>query len=161
MGGFPSLGIMPDANAAFGIHELDETDPITPRDFFAGPPVFQNASAYLFGPAISGIGQARQYGVGFVLEPAGAPGPVGSIFDKRIGDERLYRIPGSGAATLTPVLPGGPLPLAAANGTPIKVSYPNASSWRITTDSSTPQVLRLRLIDVPAGVQPSMATPSS
>jgi hypothetical protein len=149
LGGFPSLGILPNANAAFGIHELDETDPMTPRALFSGPPAFKNASAYLFGPAISSLGQARRYGVGFVLEPLGHPGPVGSIFDKRIGDESLYRIPGSGAATLTPMLPGGLLPPAEANGTPVKVSYPDAASWRISTDRSTAQVLRLRLLDVP------------
>jgi Bacterial membrane protein YfhO len=45
---------------------------------------------------------ARRYGVTFVLEPGRAPGTEGGIYEVKIGDEDLYRIPGAGAATLNP-----------------------------------------------------------
>ena len=44
---------------------------------------------------------ARLFGIGFVLEPGGSPGPPGSVFDKKVGSEELYRIPGASVATLT------------------------------------------------------------
>jgi hypothetical protein len=92
---------------------------------------------------------ARRWGVSYVLEPRGAPGPVGGVFDTRVGDEDLYRIPGAARATLTPVLRGGRLPSPTATGTPLAVVSTNPARWNITTDAPTRQVLRLRLTDVP------------
>jgi hypothetical protein len=86
----------------------------------------------------------RLYGVGFVLEPPGAPGPKGAVFDERIGDERLFRIPGAAAATLTPVgLPED------ARGVPVAVTHPDPASWNVVTRAPGARVLRLRLTDVP------------
>jgi hypothetical protein len=61
----------------------------------------------------------------------------------------LYRIPGSALATLTPLTPSGQFPKVDAAGTPVAVTYPDPASWKLETDTSTPQVLRLRLTDVP------------
>ncbi|MGD0394631.1 MAG: YfhO family protein, partial [Acidimicrobiales bacterium] len=36
-----------------------------------------------------------------------------------------------------------------APGKPLTVTYPDAASWKIVTHAATPQVLRLRLTDVP------------
>ena len=92
---------------------------------------------------------ARVYGVAFVLEPRGAPGPTGAVFDTKVGDEDLYRIPGAGPATLTPIPSSGGLPPTIAAGTPVAVTYPGPASWRIVTHTSSTQVLRLRLTDAP------------
>jgi uncharacterized membrane protein YfhO len=43
----------------------------------------------------------------------------------------------------------GALPAITAPGTPVKVSYPDPASWRLSTDATSPQVLRMRLTDVP------------
>ena len=79
----------------------------------------------------------------------GTPGPQGGVFDKTVGDEDLYRIPDAGAATLTPLAAGGRLPADDAPGTPVTVTHPNPSSWKLASDADSPQVLRLRLTDVP------------
>jgi uncharacterized membrane protein YfhO len=41
------------------------------------------------------------------------------------------------------------LPPVDAEGTPVAVSHPSPSSWKITTSSPTDQVLRLRLTNQP------------
>jgi hypothetical protein len=93
--------------------------------------------------------QARQFGVKYVLERSGAIGPTGATFDRHIGNEDLYRIPDSADATLVPSEPGRSSPPADAAGTPVTVTHPSPSSLRITTDSQTSQILRLRLTDEP------------
>ena len=77
LGGYPNLGIVPEANDAFGIHELDESDPITPRAFFVGPPVYQNTTAYRFGPAITSVAQATPMASDSCLNQGAAPGLLG------------------------------------------------------------------------------------
>ena len=52
-------------------------------------------------------------------------------------------------ATLTPLKNDGSLPPAKATGTPVAVTYPSPSSWKVVTHTATPQTLRLRLTDVP------------
>jgi Bacterial membrane protein YfhO len=79
----------------------------------------------------------------------GVSGPKGAVFDERVGDEDLYRIPGSSDAVLIPEARGGPLPPADASGTPVAVDHPSPSSLRITTSNRIEQVLRLRVTDEP------------
>jgi hypothetical protein len=148
------LAIPQDVNVAYGVHEFDDYDPIIPKDLFiswqnaTGQPAGGGNPVSVFCPAVTSATQARRYGLGFVLEPAGNPGPQGAVFDRRVGDESLYRIPGASAATLTS-LEGGSLPAAAAPGTPVNVTHPDPASWKIVTDSASPQVLRLHLTAVP------------
>jgi hypothetical protein len=151
------FGIWRDVNDMFGVRELSVIDGSVPRSYFtswrlvtgkhansAGYP-----EAFSYSPQIRSAAVARVYGVGFVLEARGSRGPKGGVFDKRIGDEVLYRIPHSGPATLTPLSPHGDVPSIHAVGTVVPVSYPSPSSWKITTDASTAQVLRLRLNNTP------------
>jgi len=60
-----------------------------------------------------------------------------------------YRIPGAAAATLTPMPSTGHLPGLDAPGRPVGVTHPDPSSWTLVTQARSPQVLRLRLTDVP------------
>jgi hypothetical protein len=148
------LGLLPDVNAVYGVHELSVYDPIIPRAYYeswtaatgqaAGIPSFN-----LFCPAVTSAAVARQYGVAFVLEPPGARGPAGAVFDRRVGDESLYRIPDAAAATLVPVAPSGPAGSDDASGTPVAVTHPDPATWRLVTASASPQQLRLRLTSVP------------
>ena len=158
----PTLGIQADVNIVYGVHELDSYDPLTPKLLYQswkestghyplpiGPSGIPAAQITMFCPVVTTVAAARQFGVGFVLEPQGKPGPPGSVFDRTIGNEELYRIPGSSVATLTPSGRSGTLPPVAAPGRPLTVSYPSPTSWRVVTHASGPQVLRLRLTDVP------------
>lgn len=158
----PTLGIQANVNIVYGVHELDAYDPLTPQELYTSwqdstgsyPLPFASngiplAEITMFCPVVDSVRAARLFGVGFVLEPENAKGPPGSVFDKRVGDEELYRIPGSSVATLSRLGKGGTLPAVDAPGTPIAVTYPNDRSWELHTRASTDEVLRLRLTDLP------------
>ena len=152
--GLSSLGILPEANILYGVHEFDFYDPIFPRGYVQSWAELSRSTPDVpiynsFCPAVTTAAQARRYGVQFVLEPAGASGPAGAVFDERVGDEDLYRIPGSADAVLTPETSGGRLPPDDASGTPVAVSQQSPSSLRVTTSNQSKQVLRLRLTDEP------------
>jgi hypothetical protein len=148
-----SLGLLPNVNDAYGVHELEVYDPIIPKDYFtawpadtgtgAGFPLFND-----FCPAVTTLRVAHEFGIGYVLEVAGTPGPKGSVFAGHLGNEDLYRIPGSGEATVAPLVDGN-LPPDTVAGTPVRVDHPSPSQWHIVTSSDTPQVLRLHLTDAP------------
>jgi hypothetical protein len=152
--GVTDLGVLPESNILFGLHELDFYDPVLPRGYIQSwaamsktspaAPIFNS-----FCPALTTASEARRYGVQFVLEPSGAPAPAGAVFDETVGNEDLYRIPDSEEAVLVPATRTGQLPPADALGTPVTVEHPSPSSIRITTSSDTDQVLRLRLTDEP------------
>ena len=149
-----ALGILPEANILYGIHEFDFYDPILPRSYVrawagvshtgAGVPVFNS-----FCPQLMTASQARRFGVQYVLVFHGAVGPEGAVFVRTIGGEDLYRIPGSSDATVTPVTPEGGIPPVDAVGTPVEVHHPSPSSWEVVTTGQSDQVLRLRLTDQP------------
>lgn len=152
---YPVLGIAPDVNIVYGIHELAIYDPIIPRTYFQSWTSVTGMHTHsefgeIFCPALTTSAIARLYGVSFVLEPSGASGPVGSVFDAHVGDEDLYRIPDAGVATLTPATgPAKTFPPVDAPGQVVPASHPNPSSWELRTTATTAQILRLRLTDVP------------
>jgi hypothetical protein len=158
----PTLGIQPNVNIVYGVHEIDTYDPLTPQQLYTS---WQDATGHyplpfgidgiplaeitMFCPVVSSVSAAREFGIGFVLEPGGKKGPPGSVFDKTIGGEDLYRIPGASVATISNLGAHGALPPVNAPGKPLSVHYPNDQSWKLVTHASTPQILRLRLTDVP------------
>jgi hypothetical protein len=150
---YSSLGIVPDVNIDYGIRELAVYDPMTPLAYArswamtTGQPVAHHPGGFC--PAVTTAAAARRYGVSYVLERAGSPGPQGAVFDKAVGNEELFRIPGAAVATVSTLTPASALPAADAPGTPVPVSNPGPATWRIVTDSKSRQVLRLRLTDVP------------
>jgi len=151
------LGIYRDINDVFGVRELDVIDGAVPRSYFrswklvTGQPGGRAGSEgyFVYSPGITSATVARVYGVGFVLVRHGQRGPIGAVFQRRIGAEDLYRITNSGPATLTPLSSGGALPPLKAVGRTVPVSYPSPSSWKVTTDARSPQVLRLHLNNTP------------
>ncbi len=148
------LGIDPNANDAYGVHELEVYDPIIPKKFFSdwtadtGSATGLDPAFNLFCPVVTTAGEGREFGVSYVLEAAGQPGPTGSVYVRHLGDEDLYRIPGAGEATVSPLVDGA-LPPDQVAGTPVGVGHPVPSEWELTTSSTDPQVLRLHLSDVP------------
>ena len=89
------------------------------------------------------------YGVSYVLEQAGTPGPAGSTLVRTIGDEVLFHVPRSGIATLTPLGADGSLPSIEAPGTPVPVTRPDPASLDVRTSADRTGVLRLRLTNLP------------
>jgi hypothetical protein len=150
----PGLGIPVNDNIPYGVHELAVYDPLVPEAYYTAwrastGQVGGQPSVSHYCPGVTSAGLAREYGVSYVIEPLGSLGPIGGVFDKKIGGELLYRIPGSSPATLTPLSPSGALPAGDAAGVPIAVSHPGPASWRVETRSGTTQVLRLHLTDTP------------
>jgi hypothetical protein len=159
LGGFlcflpPGLGIPENAQVAYGVQELAIYDPMIPSSYYSSwrsvssaSPGIPNDSVYC--PGINTAELARLYGVSFVLERAGTPGPQGGVFDKAVGDEDLYRIPDAGVATMTPLAVDGRLPSDSAPGIPVTVNHPDPASWKLVSDADSWRVLRLRITDVP------------
>jgi hypothetical protein len=150
----PGLGITPNAQVAYGIRELGAYDPLLPNVYYTAWKALTGEAAgsrslATYCPAIRTAGQARLYGVSFVLEPAGSPGPQGTQRNATIGGEGLYKVPGAAAATLTPRPASGASPDASAPSTTVAVDHPDPAAWTMVTTSPHPGVLRLRLTDLP------------
>ncbi len=145
----PTVGILPETNSAFAVHELSAYDPITPRAVFKALQVAPALPVSALCPVIRTTAQARHFGVAFILEPRGTAGPSGTVFDAAVGHEALYRVPGAALATVTPVTTGAKPPGSVARGTPVAVTHPDPASWRLVTRARQQQVLRLALTDVP------------
>jgi uncharacterized integral membrane protein len=150
----PGLGVPENAQVAYGLQELAIYDPMIPRRYYASWHAVSdqspgNANDAVYCPGIDTTRLARLYGVSYVVERAGSAGPRGGVYVKSVGDEDLYRIPGAGAATETPLGAAGGEPADTASGTPLRVTHDDPSSWKVVTDAARPQVVRFRLTDVP------------
>jgi hypothetical protein len=150
---FPSsMGIMVNANLLYDVQEFATYDPLVPHAYFS---LYKTQTSELskyediFSPAVTSTQAARLYGISYLLEPSGVTGPKGSVFDRRLGTEDLYRVPGAAAATLVTLRQNGSSPGKYANGMAVKVAHPNPNAWRMVTHSTAQSVLRLRLSNVP------------
>ena len=146
--------ILFNVNDVYGVQEFDVYDPMTPESYFRTWHAQTGEmggvqSEFKFLPAVQTATVARRYGVQYVLVPTGLPGPQGSVFDSVVDGYKLYRIPGAALATLTPIARNQAWPNLDALGRPIPVSHSNPAAWELVTSSSSPQVLRLHLTDVP------------
>jgi hypothetical protein len=150
--GSTEVGIRPNANLAYGVHEFAVYEPALLASYFAswtaasGEQVRNSLRRVgLFCPQITTVAEARLYGVSYLLLPRHSAGPVGARRDGSVGDEELFRVPGAAPATLSPApARGGALP-ADAPGTPVAVDHPGPAAWRVVTAAATTQVLRLRV----------------
>ena len=148
------LGFAPNTNILYGVRQFAAYDPLLPQRLYTswtantgqspGYPQFSH-----FCPAITSVALARRYGVSYVLEPGGAPGPPGTRLVATIAGEALFAVPDVHEATATALGAGGRLPSDSDPGSPVAVSHPDPATWHLTTRSATAQVVRLRLTDVP------------
>jgi hypothetical protein len=151
----PTLGIHQDVNVVYGVRELADWDPMTPEATFkslkaaTGQPAGAVDAPLILCPAVDTATVARRYGVGFILTHASSPRPTGTVFVTSLSNEKLYRVPGAAAATLTPLGTGGALPSPDATGAAVAVTHPDAAQWELSTDAAGASVLRLHLADVP------------
>ncbi len=148
------VGILPEANIAYGIHEMAVYDPILPSSYYRAwlalsgqdtAPQLQQLG--VFCARILSVTQAQGLGVHYLLEPPGRFGPSGVV--GVFGDEALVSIPGAAEATSTPIPPGEAALPTDAPGTPVPVTHPDPASWRLVVHSSTTSMVRLRLTAVP------------
>ncbi len=155
--GTPLLGLPQETNVAYGVHLIGIYDPIIPKSYFSAWQAATgesggNPALASFCPAITSASVAREFGIAYVLTGHGIRGPVGGVFLRtlRTGStaEDLYRIPGAGPASVIPAAHDGAAEPGSA-GTPVPVTSPNPSTWRLTTEAKTESELRLHLTDVP------------
>lgn len=147
----PDLGVRPEVNVLYDLHELAVYDPIIPRAYFstwksttgqvAGFPALAT-----FCPSVGSAAVARRFGVRYVLAARGVPPPAGTVDLGPVGAEVLYRVPGAAPAVLAPA---GPTGAAVGPGRPVQASQPNPSTWVVPTDAARPSVLELHVTDVP------------
>ena len=149
-------GIRPDANIAYGVHEFAAYEPPLTKTYYdswsslTGQAISnKDRRVGVFCPQITDAREARIYGVRYILTPRRGPAPAGTVLDRVIGGERLFRVPGAAQATVVPrPSPTARVPLDAP-GTPVTVAHPAAGTWRMVTDAKGPALLRLRLTAVP------------
>ncbi|MDE3094190.1 MAG: YfhO family protein [Acidobacteriota bacterium] len=145
---FPSTGLVPDVNIAYGVSEFASYDPILPRSYHTSYGRASGTSAALippyglYCPQIDSVRLARLYGVAFILEPPGTPGPPGTRRVATLVGEGLYAVPGSGRATLVALGNKGPSVVQPS-------SQPSPSSWRVDVSATRPSMLQLRISNVP------------
>jgi len=155
---FSSLPITPELNDLLDVRELAAYDPMLPNSYFTVWQAVSGTSARpdqpfepetTFCPAITSARLARLFGVSLVVTPHGATGPSGTVYDGTLGDVDLYRVPGAAVATVSQLRPDGTFPRWNAPGRPVSATQPYPGAWRITVDQRTPQVLRIRVTNVP------------
>ncbi|MDA8296359.1 MAG: YfhO family protein [Actinomycetota bacterium] len=142
---FPNLGILPNVNLLYGVKELIVYDPIVPSTYYASYGEATGGSTaplvpHLFCPAIRSLRLARLYGVSDVLEPPGARPPAGMVRVATLHGEGLFRVPGSGRATLTS---------ASGKVRVVQASEPTPDTWTVKFSAKTRSRLELRITDEP------------
>ena len=151
----PTLGIHQDVNVLYRVRELAVWDPMIPEATFAslaratGQPASALGAPLTLCPAVDSAAVARRYGVRYILTGASASKPRGTVLVGTVGGEHLYRVPGSGQATLVPLGHGGTLPALDADGVPVGVEHPDPARWHLEVVTAVPTELRLHLSDVP------------
>ena len=150
--------IPPELNDELAVHELAAYDPMLPQAYFTAWNKFSGSSAVpdeffkpktIFCPAVTTADLARLFGVSLVLTPDGSQAPTGSVYAATLGKLDLYRIPGAAVATVNSLGPDGALPKTTARGHPVSATQPQPSAWKIKINQKTPQVLRIRVTNVP------------
>lgn len=144
----PNLGILAEANSAFGISEFASYDASVPKTYFeawaraTGKPVVLELGNFC--PSITSASLARQFGVGYVLEPPGTAIPAGMQHVATLDGEELLHVPGSGLITVGPP--------SAAPGAPETVlrnrsSDPDAITFNV--DLKEPEIVRFHVTNFP------------
>jgi hypothetical protein len=148
---WPALGILPEANSAYGVREAAAYDGVVPQSYFtayfqaAHQPVPANTGFGQYCASMSNAALARHFGVSYVLSPTGKPGPPGDILVTAIEGEDLYRVPGGSVVTTEPE--GSPPDSAAATVIPIGGSDP--SSMHLTVSDNSPSVMYIHVTNFP------------
>lgn len=147
VGGYADAGILPEANAAYGVHEISFYDttaaPLTYYKSWAvttGQPESAAVNG-VFCPSMTSASLARHYGVEFILDPPGLPRPKGTVLDTTIAGEKLYRVPGAAPVTLSA--------RQERSGQVGPVTHPTPAVWRFDVKTRYRVKMHIRLTDVP------------
>ena len=151
---FSDLGILPNTNVAYGVAEFAAYETIMPLSYLkswaevSDQPQIAHVRDPLgfFCPAVTNVAEAQRYGINFILEPPGDPGPPGTHLVALPGGEGLYRVDNVSLATAVPITIGTPSP---AIETDLQVNQPNPTTWLVHLNEARSSVVHLRLTNVP------------
>ncbi|MGA2522375.1 MAG: YfhO family protein [Acidimicrobiales bacterium] len=150
------VGIRPNANVAYGVHEFAAYEPALPTAYFdsweaVSGTVFKSnvRRVGLFCPDVTTAAEARIYGVSYILALPHTRTPAGAQRVGTVGGEELFHVTGSAQATVSALAPPGRVLADDAPGTPVAASHPSPSSLRVVTDAAGPRMLRLRVTALP------------
>lgn len=150
---FTDLGLIPNTNLAYGVDEFAAYETIMPLTYLrswaaaSGQPQITHLRdpLGLFCPAVTDVAEAREYGVRFILERPGEPGPPGTHLVATPGGEGLYRVDNVSLATATPAT----RTQARSVDTDLRVDQPNPTTWLVHVNEAGPAIVHLRLTNVP------------
>jgi hypothetical protein len=150
------VGIRPNTNIDYGVHEFAVYEPVLPTTYYSSWTAVSGETLKpelrrvgLFCPQITSATEARVYGVSYVLVAPHDRGPGGAVRAGSVGNEKLFHVTGSAAATLSPLPRAGQSLPDDARGTPVTATHPSPASWRVITNAGAPQELRLRITALP------------
>ncbi len=143
---FADIGILPEANAAYGVAEAEMYDAVLPLSYLrtyarlthtpAPPP---NSGNFCVPVTTAAVGRA--YGIEYVLEARGAPAPAGAVAVGRVGNEYLWRVPGASVVSVQPAS----APLDAPSATPVAFGEKDPARLTLHLDAAAPSRLELHI----------------
>ena len=144
----PNLGILAEANSAYAVSELAAYDPVVPKAWFhawgaaTGQPGVIGINNFC--ASVDSVGLAREFGVGYVLVPAGSPAPSGAVLATTIQGVGVWRVPGAGLVTA-----GRPGAALEAAGTPLPYTWAAPNRLQATVDAAGTRSVHFHISDMP------------
>ena len=144
----PDLGILAEANSAYGVQELAAYDPVVPKAWFqsyaaaAGHPT--ELAVNNFCASVTSASLAREFGVTYVLVPPGSPPPDGTQLVTLIDTVGVWRVPGAGIFT-----EGRESDPPGAAETVVPFRSDAAGHLAMSVEAAEPAVLHIHISDLP------------
>ena len=154
VGSVCTQGIQPNDNIPYGVHDFAVYDTALPNAYFTtwsavvGPAPLYGSLFGVFCPSVPSAAIAHHFGISYIVAGSGTPRPTGAKLVKRIGDEDLYHVRHSAAANAIALSTNGHH-RPGATAVPVRVTYPDPTTWRMVLDSTKAHALQLHLTDVP------------
>ena len=140
------LGILPEANAVYGIAEAEMYDAILPLRYLSvysrlshTAPAQPNSGNFCVPVTSAAI--ARDYGISYVLEASGAAALPGGVRVGTVGGEELWRVPGASVVTVQPLRAA----LDDTSATAVPVSEADPARLTLHVDPGTVSRLELHV----------------
>ncbi len=142
----PGLGILPEANIAYGVSEAEMYDPVLPRSYLRTYARLSHTapvapSGGVFCVPVTSASLAREYGTSYVLQSPGTPLLAGAVAEGTVGGEKLSRVPGASVISLQPA--GAPLDDPSASAVAFDEHDPSRLSLRV--EAPVPSRLELHI----------------
>jgi len=135
-----TVGYYPELNMAYRTDEFAGHDPMLPQSYYEVlAPGRANGGTGLLLPSIGTVAEANEFGVSWLLLPAGRPAPPGTTYVATLAGQRLVHVPGSSQFSVQPASAG-------SVSSPVQ---PSAGSYSVRVHDSAEVTLIARITAVP------------